>query len=356
MDIAKRCGIGVSSVSHALRGTPGEVSSETRERILAAAREIGYDPSRNLAAKRMRTQRNGTHTKNHSVGIALPGDGWDNIYFARILAGAAWALSEDGYGAHIVLQLTTDAPLSVACRSGDIDGILAVESAQWYSLTAEKLRAEPNFGDRPIIGLVDPIPGYSCVHADDYKGAYSAAMHLLELGHQHLLHGFSNEASIQFGAMVTPEDVYARRRQGIHQAFRDRGLDPEEHTYVLDLPHNEGSMYMGGPMVEFLRSHPEVTAVCAPNDFAAPFIWSALIDAGFRIPEDISLISFDDTDPIYSSSGRSVLTTVRLPLREIGRQGAKLIMRAIDGEIETLQNIVLPTELIVRGSTAAPKR
>jgi DNA-binding LacI/PurR family transcriptional regulator len=100
-----------------------------------------------------------------------------------------------------------------------------------------------------------------------------------------------------------------------------------------------------------MRAHPEVTAILGWNDGVALHAWYTLEAAGWRIPGEISLIGFDDAAAMPGPDGRNLLTTVRVPLREIGEEAARLITARVTGALPTDEHRTLPTELILRGST-----
>jgi DNA-binding LacI/PurR family transcriptional regulator len=359
MDIAAKCGTSLCTVSNALRGGNGEVSEETRKRVVAVADEMGYDPSQNLSARRMAMQRRGTLPRNHSIAFALPHGHSEATFYLRILLAVMNTVTEHSYGLHLTTSPDTSAPLSSVLTSGEVDGMLTIQGSVWGPLFVDRIRTEPNFGDRPIVSLVDPIPGCSSVHADYFSAAYQAASHLLDLGHRGIIHNFdpqSRLATLFPSVVFTGTDAVNRRLLGISQACRDRGLDPDQTLFLLPLPHHVGEIDEYGPaLLAFLKENPAITAIIAQNDYSAVPVWQTLIRAGLRVPEDISLIGFDDTDPIYSPTGYNILTTVRIPLTEIAVEATKLLIRTIDGDVQNLQEIVLPTELIVRGSTTHPR-
>ena len=110
--------------------------------------------------------------------------------------------------------------------------------------------------------------------------------------------------------------------------------------------------YVG--LASYLREHPEITAVLAMNDASALRAWALLEREGIRVPRDVSIVGFDDTDPKLDADGRNLLTTVRLPLEELGREAARQLVGAITGRTKREEPVILPTELVVRGSTAVP--
>lgn len=355
-EIARHCGVSKGAVSHALRGNIGEVSEATRDRIRAAAIELGYDSSRNQAARRLALQKHGTRPVNHAVSIAMPQD-YGVTYYARLLHGVSTALAEESYGVYVAVTRHKGQLLPLVCGRGEVDGLLVAVSAPLFAAVwLSSLRNEPNFGDRPIVGLVEPIPTCSSVHADDFQAGYLAASHLFELGHRYILHGFGFEDPLLKDGFRFTDVAHAKRMDGMKQACRDFGLDPVEHFFQAIAPTHEDYGAEEGPsMISVLREHPEITAIIAQNDSDAIPMLRLLSQIGLRVPEDISLVGFDDTDQIVSLTGDSLLTTVRIPLFDIGQEGARLLLRAINGKVKTVQNTVLPTELIVRETTAPPK-
>jgi LacI family transcriptional regulator len=105
-----------------------------------------------------------------------------------------------------------------------------------------------------------------------------------------------------------------------------------------------------------LRAHPEITAILAHNDLYAGSLHATLTGAGYRIPEEMSLVSFDDTDPVLNAHGHNILTTVHIPLLEIGQAAGRVIIGRVTGEMLADTTEVLPVRLTERASTAPPAR
>jgi len=224
----------------------------------------------------------------------------------------------------------------------------------------QRLRQTPGFGKRPLVSLVNPIPE-ECpsVIADDEQGGYLAGCHLFELGHRHLVHFFQNSFH-----------VHSQRYHGMCRACEEYGLDPAVHLYAaswylgniapphhLELPGEETSAtnehirYMQQEFVAFMRAHPEFTAVVTPNDATARRVWYLLKRDGRQIPGEISVVGYDDVDTLLDEQGHNILTAVRMPLVEIGRTAADLIIRCILGHVTENTITTLPTSLSVRAST-----
>jgi LacI family transcriptional regulator len=356
-DIAQRCGVSKFSVSHALRGSTGQVSEETRGHILAVAREMGYDPSRNQAARRLALQKHGVLAQNHAIGVALPEGLGNTTYYGQLLDGVIDVMAGFEYGVHVTLLQRLVDPLPRACGRGEIDGLVSAIGSLWFRLWVQRLREEPNFGDRPIIAIIDPVSGCSSVHADDYQAGYLVASHLLDMGHLHIAHQFDSTVEVAYGVSPDPDSATKRRLEGIFRAYHDRGLDPVEFTHHIRQPQGacEEQQAVAAEFMRQLTERPEITAICAANDFTAVRLWKLFAHAGVRVPEDVSLISFDDTHEILSPTGENFLTTVRIPLYDIGCEGARLLIRAISGEVRGVQNVVMPVELITRQSTTPPR-
>jgi LacI family transcriptional regulator len=349
-DIAVQCGVNQSTVSRALRNDR-RLGKETIERIVAAAEKMGYDPMRNMAARRLASMRYGQPVLNNTIGFFFFHKGFSqSAYFTKLQQGVLEGITEVDFEIYTSDQykISKRHELPAAYRRGDVDGVLAAIQTHWWEETLGLLRAEPNFGRKPIVGLVEPIKDSSVVCADNYGAAVSVAEHLLELGHKRVMHFESEDR--------TSEETHSRRGAALWQVFEQRGFDPSPS--LIHGPIIQGEPPARGPeIVEALKASPDITAVIAHDDEQAVEIYDRLTSAGYRVPQDISLISYDDTDVIKDERGDNRLTSVRLPLFEIGRQGTLLLVDRILGKEPEDKIIQLPTELIVRGSTGpAPSR
>jgi LacI family transcriptional regulator len=360
-DIAARCGVSVGTVSFVLRGDP-RFSPETVARVCAVAEEMGYDPANNHAARRLVMMGRGQKVINHLAGVLLPAHFTQANYFSQLFQGLSEALTRERYGM-LMLPLFSweEAPESLpylppSLTRGDVDGVIAFESPYGIAILLEKLRAYCDLDTFPLVFLLHEIPGYACVLADDEGGGYAAAAHLLALGHRHLL--FLPEIAAKSEMMV-------RRRQGMQRAFREYGLNPAEGLHNLDItfgssnpPHHldlSNQQADVHPLVVYLRAHPEITGICARNDAAARRITCLCSQVGWQVPADYSLVGFDDVDPLPDDAGRNQLTSVRVPLEQIGQAAVGLLTRQIAADTRSAEQITLPTELIIRDTTAAPR-
>lgn len=368
-DIAQRCGLSQKAVSLALRGDLQQVSAKTIERVRAVAVEMGYDLSHHQAARRLVMLRHGQQMVNRVIALFLPPSFHQAAYFNTLVQGVFSALPESDFALVIGQSNPKHAEqlvLPPIFHSGEVDGILCYGSLRYADALISTLRASPGFSHRPVVSFINPMPGSMLVTADSQHGAYLATSHLLEQGHRAILHFFVPAAG---GDM-------AKRHAGMCQAMHEYGLDPERQLHfapwylgtqsppfhpaipALDADWPEAGSFneQVQGFLHYLQEHREITAIFAPNDLLAQRIGYLLIRSGLRIPDDISLIGFDDTDALRDACGSNILTTVRVPLLDMGEMATRLLIRRILGDENGEECITLPTELVVRGSTAAPKR
>lgn len=345
-DIARACGVSVVTVSHALRGTPKEVGRALQDKIQATATQLGYDPAANYSARRLVARRKGDQMLNHLVGVSLPfmfND--ESVYCLRLFNGMMTVLHNAQFGVLTNYTGGADSPLTLmpSFIRGEVDGVIALGDELVFKPTLEKLRALPLFADRPVVTLINTLPGCSAVLADDMAGGYLAAKHLLELGHRHLL-------TPTFIPAPTTGPVYLRA-QGYEKALQEYGLDP--HRYLHPVCMLGGLEDVIGRVLAALRATPAISGILAWNDVTAVGLYYALVNAGWRIPDDISLIGYDETNLIPDARGENILTTVAVPLYAMGQEAALQLLRQIEHS-STLQTLTLPIQLQVRGTTAPP--
>jgi LacI family transcriptional regulator len=326
--IAELAGVSIATVSRVLNGR-GDVSDETRELVTRIIREHGYTANR--SARGLSAGRTGL------VGILVPLV--YPAYFSGILAGAAEALSERDL--QIVLSPTGgehDREVSVLDRlHGLSDGALIILPEE----SSEELEQLLDGGYRfvvidPLMPLDERIPSVSAAHT---SGADQAMRHLLALGHRRIAQITGPRG------WVATED----RRRGYHAALGAAGILPDPALEVEAVPE----IAPGRAAAEYLLDLPErPTAIFAFNDNIAVGAIQAARARGLRVPEDLSVVGFDDVES--ATVVTPALTTVRQPLAEMGRTAVSLLNRLLEGQrFETL-HVELATRLVVRDSTAPP--
>ena len=326
IDVARIADVSLKTVSRVVNGR-GDVSDETREAVQKVVREHGYSVNR--------TARGLSGGRTGFVGVTVPKVA--PIFFSSILSGAAEALYEQDM--RIVLCPTEhehDREVSLLDRlmHGTTDGALLVLPEE----TNDELENLLNHGYRfvvidPLMQLNERIPAVSAANS---SGANQAVRHLLDLGHRRI------------GALTGPADWLApeERRDGYHAALASAGIMPDPALEVSSDFLVEGGVEAAGILLD-LAEPP--TALFAFNDNLAIGAMQAARARGLRLPEDLSIVGFDDVE--WTQYVTPALTTVRQPLAEMGRMAVSLLTRLIDNQSFEALRVELATRLIVRGST-----
>ncbi|HEY3378342.1 MAG TPA: LacI family DNA-binding transcriptional regulator [Armatimonadota bacterium] len=354
--IAAHCGLHLATVSAALRRDRRFVSEATVARVHAAAEELGYDPAETQAARRLQARSFNTKVANQAVAVFLPHAFHAAPFFWRLFYGLYTVLTEQDYAVTLVSTFSAHPPhedrtdVPAIMRRGEMDGALVVAQPEGFAALLAGLRNAAGFGDRPLVALVYEQPQCVNVLADEYRGGYAAMAHLLALGHRHMLYYLESSQPIATHAGSC-------RLQGFQQAMREHGLDPAQHLHLAVYPYGALREVIPDSLPAMLQMYPQVTAIIALNDYIAWHMVERLRGMGYRLPEDLSLIGFDDTHPMPDAQGTPWLTTVSLPLEEIGQAGARCLLAQFqENDVPADQPILFPTTLVVRQSTAPPRR
>ncbi|MEU0212020.1 LacI family DNA-binding transcriptional regulator [Streptomyces canus] len=326
MDVARLAGVSQKTVSRVFNGER-YVSADVRGRVLQAAEELGY--RLNSAARALASGR------TRSIGVVALGTA---LYGpASLLIGIERAARDAGYALRVVNTREGD-PAGVAgavesLLEQGVDGIVVSEPIDEGSVA---LRA-----DVPVLVLGAPAtfggPRAVAAGVGAESLARAATEHLLDLGHVTVHH------------LAGPQRWFAARDRlwGWREALAAR--DREEPP-VIEGDWSASSGYTAG---RELAAAGDVTAVFAANDDMAVGLIRALLEAGLRVPEDVSVVGFDDI-PV-SAYVTPPLTTVRQPFDAVAREGLRLLVQAIEKpDAEPVPASDPPVELVVRASTAPP--
>jgi LacI family transcriptional regulator len=320
--LAEYLDLSPATVSFVLNNAPNRsIPEATRERVRAAARKFGYRP--NLIARSLR----GTNTL--TVGILIPvlGEG----YHSQVLSGAADVLMREGYfffTAHHRHRADLIAEYPRILHSRGVDGILAIDTHLTESPPA------------PTVALAShaPLPGVTNIVLDSTRAAELALGHLFRLGHRKIafMHGqeFSSDSKARWRATL--------------QVARTLGIRVSPDL-TMHLEKDMQSPELGYPGIQqLLMRRRDFTAIVCFNDISAIGCIRALHDGGLRVPQDVSVIGFDDIQSAnyYVPS----LTTIRQPLQAMGELAATTLLKKIARERQP-ETLRVDPELIVREST-----
>jgi DNA-binding LacI/PurR family transcriptional regulator len=326
--LADYLGLCPATVSVVLNNVPGRsIPHETRERVRAAARKFNYQPS--LLARSLRKQRTFT------VGVLVPelSDG----YHTLVMSGIGDHLMREGYfyfSAHHRHKpdLIEEYPRLLLGRGAE--GIIAIDTLLEHQLSV------------PVVAVAGhkKINGVTNVVLDHRRAAELVIRHLYQLGHRRIafMRGqpFSSDSDDRWRSIVA--------------VAKDLRLEVSPEL-TIQLERDLTSPELGYPVVQQLLQHrKKFTALVSFNDIAAIGAIRALRDANLRVPEDVSVVGFDDIHVAAYHNPR--LTTVRQPLHDMGETAARILLQRIQGFKDYPEDFAVAPELIIRETTAAPNR
>jgi Transcriptional regulators len=325
-DVARIAGVSRSTVSRVLNNRK-EVNEETRAKVQAAIRKLNYSP--NVSAQVLASQTTNT------LGVVSFGM---KSFYSSFMDGIYYYADEMGYG--VIFGVNNPVNKTrvnyLNMMNGRVDGIIFL--GETVTPTELVRLLETHY---PLVLIESDIrfPGVLSVNIDNYHGAYQATKHLIQLGHKKIAHIMGNPEST--GAMD--------RLKGYSQALEDHRLETSENLIKTgNYLFNDG--YRAAR--ELLDESPGIEAVfCANDNMAIAFI-KAAFEKGLKIPEDISVVGFDDvSDQELFIKNMPRLTTIRQPYLEMAKYAVEALIQLINNKEEALGNQTFKGELIIRDST-----
>jgi len=318
--------VGVGTVSRVINGSAA-VSEATRRRVLEVVAELGYEP--NATARALSTGR------TRSVGVIAP-------FFTRPsvierLRGVAPLLASSGYQL-VLFDVERPDQRTGVFRSviGRVDGLLTISLAP-PKADLRRLAA----AGIPVVLVDHAHESVATVTVDDLEGGRMATEHLLSLGHRRI--AFTGDTDDG----VHGSSASSRRCIGYQRALADAGV-PLRPELVKLRPHGREAPAIAE---ELLALATPPTAVFGASDLQALAMIDALEERGMSVPDDLSVVGFDDVE-LARYAG---LTTVAQPLEDSGTRGAELLLSALEGDDVLQARQHLSLELVVRGTTAPPR-
>ena len=322
--VAERAGVSRALVSLVMRDSP-RVSDKSRDKVLAAASELGYRPNasaRNLASGQTNT-----------IGVML--NDLHNPYFTEIAEGAAFAAGENGF--QILINSGWER------ESGEISAIEALLSMRTDGI----LLGAPDLGIELLedfarqtalvaVSMYSRPDSFDTVSNHEEHGANLIVDHLVDLGHERIAHIEAGEAA---GG--------TERRTAFIDAMVARGLAP----IMVSGDFHEASGYEGAR--QLMKLHELPTAIYAPNDLAAVGVLTYLSEHGIAVPDEVSVVGYDDS--LLASIGTISLTTVHQPRQQIGQMAMEILLERIGGRTEARHEFIEP-RLVARASTGRARK
>lgn len=321
-DIAERTGVSYATVSRAINGK-GNLSQETRSRILAVAEKMGYTP--NAIARSLVTQQ------SHTIALIL--SDISNPFFAGIADAVTQAAYQEGY--HVLLCNTGWDPelerqqIEVMLQKR-VDGIILKP--------ADEARTDFSEIHAPLVLLNHSCSGEtSYIEMDNEKGGYLAGDHLAKCGYRHI--GFIGKSGASHSNSA--------RLSGFRKALMDNGL-PVDEAIIRSGPYSiESGLQIAHAM---LSSDSPPDALFCVNDLVALGAWQCMDECGISVPEQFGIVGFDDI--FISSLPRISMTSIAQPRRRMGELAVNMMINAIEaGTQRYTQKLLLQPELRIRGST-----
>ena len=332
-DVGEAAGVHAATASRALNPkTRRLVNAETVRRVLRAAESLGYQP--NPIARSLKT------SKSQTVGLVLPD--LTNPLFPPIVRGIEDVLGPAGYSA-LIVNTDNDAKREQAqitsLRSRQVEGLI-VATARLDHPLLRHLHAQ---GVKMVLvnRRADDLEVPS-ITPDDASGVALAVKHLVDLGHTRIVH--------LAGPQTTSTGVI--RSRAFQSAVRQHGLadEPELVVSCEYWTEDEGARALRA----MLDAGTEFSAVVAGNDLIALGCYDVFAERGISCPDDISVVGFNDMP--FLDKLRPPLTTVGVPHHQIGVEAARMLLELIEEENRPSRSVLLPLTLVVRGSTAPPRR
>jgi len=328
-DVAHLAAVSTATVSHVLHGRNDRVSAETRDRVLAAIRQLSYRPP-------MYGQGQSSHVRTRTIGVIAADLTKSPLnlhgYYRDALDGILESAFFRGWSAHLFVEKMWD-DIGTAVRhqyDGRCDGVIYIAPDRDNQLI-------PTLVERGIpmvlVGTSAFLPELSSVDIDNEAAGYTLGRHLLAHGHR------------KFGYVASTYAVSSEERQaGLHQAIKDAGL-PADNLVTC------ASEDIDQVVEDFMALKEPPTAIVAWHDYAAMLAIESLGSLGYSVPDDVSVAGIDN-DP----NGAQIdppLTSILNPVVAIGRRAANLLIDKLNDPTQPAETVKFSAELVIRGSTGA---
>lgn len=326
-DVARRAGVSHVTVANVLNGRQHRTSAETYEHVLKTAREMNYIPVAQPPSQRR-------HIETRIIGLVYDHGDWED--YLPTYKGLRDAALKHGYDLLTILRQPPPEGLSqneVRFLDRRTDGLIFLVPEK-RNETFQKL-IEHNI---PVVSCyISDVPeGVAHVEIDNRDAMRQAVQHLLQLGHKNLL----------FVGTSVPRSDFRHRLESYTAEVAAAGLEP--HQVLIDNYSEQSAGWEGRVVAEIKRR--QITAVICASDWFAVFLHQAMLEAGLRIPQDVSLFGMDDE----KGAADLGISSIRFSCVDVGVAAFESVLNLINGEEAAANHHTLPVQLTLRGSTAPP--
>lgn len=329
-ELAKIAGVSKTTVSRVINNKP-DVDPATREKIHSLIAEYGFQP--NAFAKAI-SQKQSNH-----IGLLIPHKAeyvFSNPFYTEVMRGVSTAVDEKGY--YLLVCYAHEVNYMDIYRQKRVDGFVLLSPGSFHKHIIEAL----NVGNVPFVSTARILaePEMTYVDVDNFKGASQLMEHLISLGHERI--AFIGKPTLQS----------SQDRLSAYQTVLEKAgipYDPELALVTDTSSIESGHEYT----LRLLRSQRPPTAIFLANDVMAIGAINAAHESGLRVPEDISIVGFDDIP--FSNYTNPPLTTVHQPAFEKGVRAAQLLIHLLETQ-EPQESVILPLEMVLRKSTASSRK
>lgn len=333
-DVAKKAGVSIATVSFVINDSK-RISAETKNRVLKAIRSLNYHPSKSAVSL--------VSGKTGNIGFIITDDHFlrTEPFYTRIFLGTEFEARGEGY----YILLTSIRPdfndkdiLPRFILNKSVDGLIIAGKIPTNLIDRISAYNLPTV----FVDYIPPANSHPLVLIDNIQGALLATNHLINLGHK----------NIAFIGGDIDHPSLSDRLIGYKQALRNAGIKVKNNFIVTDAKYPDRQNGFKSANKLFSKNK-NVTAVFAANDAMAIGVMHYLQNNGYNIPQDISLIGFDDVEADLMLSPS--LTTIKVPKIELGMEALKLLVNTFKNKKTISKKILVPVELIVRESTSVYK-
>ncbi len=329
-EIAKAAGVSISTVSKSLNGYQ-EISEKTRSKVMDVAEKMGYTP--NAAAQSLVRKRANT------IGVVYEVEyGLKNLFFAAVLETFRRHVQSKGYDI-LFLSNNTESKFDYLkhCQSKNVDAVLVVSTGDSIDAVEKLVNS-----DLAVVQL-DPLESAeNTIYSDSYQAIKKSCRYLYELGHRKI--AFINGSYTNF--------IGQERLRGYLDFMAEKELDP---IYLKDRSNESYTFHEGYQTMKLLfENYGLPDAVCTVSDLMAMGAIQYFQNHGYKVPDDVSIIGFDDLDICEICTPQ--LTTIRQNYEEIGVKAGDALIDMLDNKGQKLDPIIIETNIIVRDSCKKYKR